>query len=138
MPHSSDNSQRLARVLLLASGMLLLWALAIMITGGFRIQIASIRISSRNASRILLIAALPAALAWRLAYRDPLEHWLLTRQRLLRTLGVVLAAIAALGLLGAGILYGSRTAAASDPSGYVSQSALWVRGNLKIDQQFAA
>ena len=117
---------------------LLLWALAVTITGGFRIEVASIRISSRNASRIFLFAALPAALAWRLAYRDRLERWLQSRHGLLRTLGVLSAAAAALGILAAGVLYGSRTAAASDPSGYVSQSALWARGNLKIDQQFAS
>ena len=138
MTNSSDNYQRLARVLLITSGVLLLWALAVTITGGFRIQVGFIRISSRNASRIFLLAALPAALAWRLAYRHWLERWLQSRHELLRTLGVLSAAAAALGILAAGVAYGSRTAAASDPSGYVSQSALWARGNLKIDQQFAS
>ena len=138
MTNSPDHYQRLARVLLIASGLLLLWALAVTITGGFRIQAGPIRISSRNASRIFLFAALPAALAWRLAYRDPLERWLQSRHALLRTVGTLVAAAAALGILSAGVLYGSRTAAASDPSGYVSQSALWARGSLKIDQQFAA
>ena len=138
MTDSSDNYQRLARVLLIASGLLLLWALAVTITGGFRIQAGPIRISSRNASRIFLFAALPAALAWRLAYRDRLEVWLQSRRGLLRKVGGLSAAAAALGLIAAGILYGSRTAAASDPSGYVSQSALWARGTLKIDQQFAS
>ncbi len=123
---------------MLTSGALLLWALAVAITGGFRIEVGSIRISSRNASRIFLFAALPAALAWRLAYRDRLEVWLQSRHGLLRTLGVLSAAAAALGIMAAGVLHGSRTAAASDPSGYVSQSALWARGNLKIDQQFAS
>jgi hypothetical protein len=138
MTDSSATRQRLARVLMLTSGALLLWALAVAITGGFRIDVGPIRISSRNPSRIFLFAALPAALAWRLAYRDRLEVWLQSRRRLLRTLGALSAAAAALGILGAGVLYGSRTAAASDPSGYVSQSALWARGRLKIDQQFAS
>jgi Dolichyl-phosphate-mannose-protein mannosyltransferase len=138
MTDSHDNHQRLARVLIITSGVLLLWALAVTITGGFRIDVGSIRISSRNASRIFLFAALPAALAWRLAYRDRLELWLQSRHARLRTLAVLSAAVAALGILAAGVLYGSRTAAASDPSGYVSQSALWVQRNLKIDQQFAS
>src|SRR4029453_12517602 len=60
------------------------------------------------------------------------------RRRRRRTAGSLSGAAAALGILGAGVLYGSRTAAASDPSGYVSQSALWARGTLKIDQQFAS
>ena len=138
MTTSHDPYQRLARVLLIASGLLLLWALAVTITGGFRIQVGPMRISSRNASRIFLFAALPAAVAWRLAYRDRLERWLQARHALLRTVGALVAAAAALGILTAGVLYGSRTAAASDPSGYVSQSALWARGSLKIDQQFAS
>ena len=138
MTDSPDTHQRLARVLIVTSGALLLWALAVTITGGFRIEVASIRISSRNASRIFLFAALPAALAWRLAYRDRLEVWLQSRRGLLRKLAALSAAAAALGILVAGVLYGSRTAAASDPSGYVSQSALWARGTLKIDQQFAS
>jgi hypothetical protein len=138
MTDSPSTHQRLARVLLITSGVLLLWALAVTLTGGFRIEVGSIRISSRNASRIFLFAALPAALAWRLAYRDRLEVWLQARRGLLRKAGLLLAAAAALGLVAAGILYGSRTAAASDPSGYVSQSALWARGPLKVDQRFAS
>ena len=138
MTDSPSTHQRLARVLLITSGVLLLWALAVTLTGGFRIEVGSIRISSRNASRIFLFAALPAALAWRLAYRDRLEVWLQARRGLLRKAGLLLAAAAALGLVAAGILYGSRTAAASDPSGYVSQSALWARGPLTVDQRFAS
>jgi hypothetical protein len=138
MTDSSGTHQRLARVLLIMSGALLLWALAVTLTGGFRIEIGSIRISSRNASRIFLFAALPAALAWRLAYRDRLEVWLQGRRGLLRNAGRLSAAAAALGLVVAGVLCGSRTAAASDPSGYVSQSALWAQGHLRIDQQFAS
>jgi hypothetical protein len=138
MTDSPSTHQRLARVLLITSGVLLLWALTVTLTGGFRIEVGSIRISSRNASRIFLFAALPAALAWRLAYRDRLEVWLQARRGLLRKAGLLLAAAAALGLVAAGILYGSRTAAASDPSGYVSQSALWARGPLTVDQRFAS
>lgn len=138
MTDSPGNHQRLARVLLITSGVLLLWALAVTFTGGFRIEVGAIRISSRNASRIFLFAALPAALAWRLAYRDRLEVWLQARRGLLRKAGLLLAAAAALGLVAAGIFYGSRTAAASDPSGYVSQSALWARGPLRVDQRFAS
>ena len=34
--------------------------------------------------------------------------------------------------------YGSRRAAASDPSGYVSEAALWARGTPRIDRGFAS
>ena len=44
--------------------LLVVWAAAIAITGGFRIELGPVRISSRNAVRVLLIAVVPAALAW--------------------------------------------------------------------------
>ena len=133
-----ETHRRLARALLIVAAALVLWAAVAAITGGFRIQIGPIRISSRNASRIFLIAALPAALAWRLAYRERLEAWLTSHRTGLRRMGLIATLAAAGGLLGAGVLYGSRTAAASDASGYVSQSALWASRALKIDSGFAA
>jgi hypothetical protein len=138
MTESFETHRRLARALIVTSAALLLWAVAVAITGGFRVELASIRISSRNASRIFLIAALPAALAWRLAYRERLEVWLQSRRLLLRRLAALAMLGVAGGLLVTGVRYGSRTAAASDPSGYVSQSALWAAGTLKIDLGFAA
>jgi hypothetical protein len=138
MTDTSERHLRLARALIVISAALFIWAVAVAITGGFRIEIASIRISSRNASRILLFAALPAALAWRLAYRDRLELWLQSRRRPLHRAAVIVIAAASMGIVGVGIVFGSRTAAASDSSGYVSQSALWAERDLKIDQQFAA
>src|SRR5688500_16241069 len=138
MTESLDRSQRLARGLLILSAAMLAWAAAVAITGGFRIELASIRISSRNASRIFLLAAVPAALAWRLAYREWLEVWLQSRRALLRKLAVLVALAAAGGVVVNGVLSGSRTAAASDQSGYVSQAALWASGTLKIDVGFAS
>lgn len=135
---SQDRHHRLARALLLASGALLVWAAVVAITGGFRIEVSSIRISSRNASRIFLFATLPAALAWRLAYRDRLERWLQAHAALQQTLALVTLAALVAGTLIVGVRFGSRTAAASDQSGYVSQSALWAARTLKIDQRFAA
>src|SRR5687768_4787951 len=138
MTESFETHRRLAQALIVTSAALLLWAAAVAITGGFRVELGSIRISSRNASRIFLIAALPAALAWRLAYRERLEVWLQSRRDVLRRIGLAVALAASGGLVVTGVLYGSRTAAASDPSGYVSQSALWAAGTLKIDLGFAA
>jgi hypothetical protein len=135
---SHDRPARFARALLLVSGALLAWAAAVAITGGFRVEVGPIRISSRNASRIFLFAALPAALAWRLAYRDWLERWLQSHAARQHSLALVTLAALVAGTLTVGFLFGSRTAAASDQSGYVSQSALWAARTLKIDQRFAA
>jgi Dolichyl-phosphate-mannose-protein mannosyltransferase len=137
MPLRVDRTLRLARALLIIAGLLAIWAAAIAITGGFRIELGPVRISSRNAVRVLLLAVVPAALAWRLGYREWLEAALLQWRPVLRPLAAVAVSLMAVGVLIVGALYGVRAAAASDTSGYVSQSALWVRGTLRIDQSYA-
>jgi len=127
-----------ANVLLAAGVVLLLWAIVITATGGFRIELGALRISSRNPSRILLLALLSLAIAWRLAYVEPVEAWLTAHTGRLRRLAPIAAWTAAGVFLFVGISCGSRAAAASDPFGYVSQSALWQQRRLAIDYKFAA
>jgi hypothetical protein len=87
---------------------------------------------------VLLLALLPATLAWRLAYREWMEARLEQRRPGLRRLASVAVWLMAAGVLVIGLLYGVRAAAAADASGYVSQSALWVQGTLRLDQSYAA
>jgi hypothetical protein len=137
MPQSVDRTLRWARGLLVIAGVMAVWAAVIAITGGFRIELGPVRISSRNAVRVLLIAVVPAALAWRVAYREWLDSSLELWQPVLRRRAAAAVWLMAAGVLIVGVLYGVRAAAASDPSGYVSQSALWLRGALRIDQSYA-
>ena len=48
----------------------------IAVTGGFRIELGPVRISSRNSSRVFLLALVSLAIAWRLAYVAQLEAWI--------------------------------------------------------------
>ena len=132
------SSRRVARVLLIAGILLGVWAIVIAITGGFRVEAGPVRISSRNSSRIFLLALLALAGAWRLAYQVQVETWLERHAGRLHQLAPAVAWTCAGLFLLVGILCGSRAAAASDPFGYVSQSALWARGTMRIDYSFAA
>jgi Dolichyl-phosphate-mannose-protein mannosyltransferase len=136
MPQSRELT-RWARILLIVSIVLAIWAAIIGLTGGFRISVGPIRISSRNSARGFLLALLPAALAWRLAYQDWLEERVARALPLLRRLAIAAVTLLTFAALAAGVRFGGRAAAASDASGYVSQSALWVQRTLKIDQTFA-
>ena len=54
----------------LAAILLLSWAAIVAATGGFRIEIGPLRISSRNATRIAYAGGILALVAWQLAYRE--------------------------------------------------------------------
>jgi hypothetical protein len=138
MHQPSRDSTSWARALLIVSLAIAIWAALIAVTGGFRVDLGPIRISSRNAIRAFLLSLVPAALAWRLAYQDWLEARVTRSLPVLRQCAVVVVVLLASAVLAAGVRYGSRAAAASDASGYASQSALWVQGTLKIAQSFTA
>ena len=130
---------RRARILLTVAAILLTWSAVVAITGGFRLELWGLRISSRNALRIFLIGAVPAVWAWRLAYVERLDAWL----RAVASAGPPHRAGARVrrwrsACWPSGVRYGSHAVAASDQSGYVSESALWARGTPRIDVGFAA
>jgi hypothetical protein len=132
------KAQRRARILLTVAAILLTWSAVVAITGGFRLELWGLRISSRNALRIFLVGAVPAVWAWRLAYVERLDAWLVRSRPIVRRLAPALACLMAAGVLLLGARYGSHAVAASDQSGYVSEAALWARGTPRIDVGFAA
>lgn len=134
---SDATVERRARTLLIIAAVLMAWSAAVALTGGFRIELWGMRISSRNALRIFLIGAIPAIVAWRLAYVERLEAWLLARRTLFRRLAPWLAAVLALAVLLTGVKYGSHAVAASDQSGYISESVLWARWTPRLDVGYA-
>jgi hypothetical protein len=116
--------------MLTGSALLMAVALVIALTGGFRTELAHVRVSAQWP----IVASIGA---WVLLVTD----W---RRSPFRTRGVrtfCVAAIAAersgarlaLGLVlvtvAAGLAFGAHAAAGADPYGYVSQALLWARGN---------
>ncbi len=129
---------RVAHVLLLLAiiaAALAAWAL---LTGGIRTHVFGVRVSLRGAARPALVAIVFVAAA--LALHQPFRRRLIAGMRAvpLSRLPVAVVWIAAAGVLWTGFAFGSRAAGGSDSYGYVTQVALWRRGDLHIRQDFAA
>ena len=138
LPMPDAKAQKRATLLLAVAAILLAWSAVIAITGGFRVELWGLRISSRNALRIFLLGAIPAVWAWRLAYVERLDAWLVRSRPIVHRLAPALAGGLAIVVLAVGLQYGSHAVAASDQSGYVSEGALWARGTPRIDVGFAS
>jgi hypothetical protein len=135
----------------LAALLLFAWAAVIAATGGFRIEIGALRISSRNATRVALAGVVLAMAAWRLAYREDVrrairalpgrvsrtEAILGTGSPITGRVAVGLSGLTAFALLALGMTYGSRVAGGADAFGYVSEAALLAHRQLGIDQSYA-
>jgi hypothetical protein len=114
------------------------WAVLTTISGGLHIGVGGLEVSSRNPVRPAAVAILLAALAWLL---DPAwaETW---TKRLTAAVGPAVrrfaVPLAALCLFVTAVAFTVRAAVAADAFGYLSQSVMWLRGGLTIDQPFAA
>jgi hypothetical protein len=113
------------------------WAIVALVTGGFRVQLAGVIVSSRDPVRPAIVAILLMVAAWRL---DEPRTSALARRMLggFSAVQRLIVPVAACALLAAGLVYGGRAAVGADSSGYLSQSVLWLRGDLKIEQPFVA
>ena len=134
-PVLRSASQRWGRRLLIAAVLLLLWAAVIAATGGFRIEIGSLRISSRNATRVARggrparARGVAAGLSGTTAARGqgcagaPRATRAPTRLQSchVRPRCPGLAWALAIALLLLGVRYGSRVAGGADAFGYVEQ-----------------
>ena len=138
LPMPDAKAQKRATLLLTIAAVLLTWSAVVAITGGFRLELWGLRISSRNALRIFLLGAIPAVWAWRLAYVERLDAWLVRARPIVHRLTPALAGALAIVVLALGIRHGSHAVAASDQSGYVSEGALWARGTPRIDVGFSS
>ena len=117
--------------MLVAAVMALLWALALQITGGIAIETAWKLISSRNPVRPLFAGLAVIAFyvaAWRRHWREDLGPFAraATWPPAIGSAAVATALIVGLG-------WGTRIAAGPDPSGYVSQAAMFARGEVTIE-----
>ena len=138
--------------LLVLAVVMLLWALAVGLTGGFVLSIGGMRLSSRSMRNALMVFSLAMAAAWAIAPRGRRrsalsEAW--TRlaapvdaavaawsPRLLHRTADVLAAAMAITVVVIGVTMGALVAGGSDSYGYVSQAHLWATGTLRVDPPF--
>jgi len=110
------------------------WAVIALVTDGLVVRAGPLRLSSTEPVRPLLVAAAATAVyLWRSTAAERradgkwLGHLLETTARVSVPVVVVLGAVV-------GIAYGTFAAAGSDAYGYVSQAALWLRGDLRVEQ----
>ena len=117
------------RGILILGAVLVLWAIVILVTGGFVVETPWRRLSSRAAIRPLIGAGL-VFLFYVVHLR---QHWQTDIGRLDRVSWPPIVAAAASALaIGVGLLWGTRIAGGPDASGYVSEAALFARGELTL------
>ena len=112
----------------------LVWALWLVVFGGFDVTLLGVRIRSRDPRRLVMLAGL-ASIGFFLAGGTIPLTALVTRVRawpaaLARRPGSIALGLAALSVLVA-VVGGTRIAGGSDAYGYVSQADLWLQGNLE-------
>jgi hypothetical protein len=124
---SETRAARLRTLLLAAAAASFAWALIVAATGGVTLRTSLGRISSRDATRPLLVAV-AVILVYAIRYRAHLRGDLRSIASL-RWPAVIAATLSA-AALAIGIVWGSFVAAGSDASGYISQAEMWLHGEL--------
>jgi hypothetical protein len=110
------------------------WAI---VTGGFRTYLGPVPLSVRGAFRPTLAAVVLGIVSLHLLGAWRWTMWSRAAARL--PLAPPLIAIAAaVAVLIAGAVYGTKAAGGSDVYGYVSQATLWMKGTLVLRQDFIA
>jgi hypothetical protein len=127
---------RVGRLLPVAIVLLIVWTVLILITGGVDVRVWGLRLSSRAPLRPL-VALLILSAIYLIAFRQrAIAHVAALRQTFDRVSPLIAIAIAA-SILVIGLRYGSFVAGGSDSYGYVSQSWLFLAGDLIVDQPLA-
>ena len=115
-----------------------LWTLILLISGGVRLRLGAVSVSSRNPVRPLIATFALIVIARLLGPEKVRRAGTVLSDALslscIRTLPPLAAAIVFL----VGVAYTGRAAVGADAFGYVSQSLLWARGDARIQQPFAA
>jgi hypothetical protein len=122
------------RLVYVLACLLPVWAVIAFFTGGVGWMLGSIRLSSRQPLRPLIIGlAIAGVYVWKYsrAERDADGRWL--HRWAVRTLPFTVPLAAMLALY-VGLHYGSYAAAGSDSYGYVSQARFWLNGIPRIQQ----
>jgi hypothetical protein len=127
---------RLSRFLLLASALCIVWAAALVATGGVDWRLRGLRLTSHDPVRPAIAGGALLA-GYLFAFRDRIARdvgWLangLSKWSLPLTIAIALL------VLIAGVSHGTFAASGADSYGYVSQAHLWLKGDLTVQQPFA-
>ena len=128
----------LPRGWIVLSALLLLWALAVLVTGGIFLEWHGWRISSREPLRPFVAGVIVMAIAaWRRGadgFRTDLSAIAFDAERW----GLPCAIALSIVTLFVGLFWGTGVAGGADSYGYVSQARLWSEGNLIVQQPIAA
>jgi len=121
-------------VLVVLSGMCLVWALVIVVTGGFVWELGGWRLASRDPVRPVLFAVVMAGACIALFRRSDVTSDLAWLWRVLEQVAPACALLLAGAALWAGMRWGVFSASGSDSYGYVSQADLWLGGHLRVPE----
>ena len=128
------------RAWIVAAALLIIWAVSVAVFGGVFIGWHGWRLSSREPLRPFAVAVLVVGVAW----------WRNGREEVRRDLAALgsgvdfdrwspaIALVLSVAVLCVGLVWGTRVAGGADSYGYVSQSKLWLDGNLIVSQPIAA
>jgi hypothetical protein len=124
------------RLLPVAIVLLTVWAVVIAITGGIDVRLWGLRVSSREPTR-LFVALLILIAIYAIAFRQLAIGRAKALPRAIdRASQLIAIALVAMTLIVA-LRYGSFVAAGSDTYGYISESRLFLSGDLIVDQPLA-
>lgn len=147
---TTDRVGRLRRALLVLCVLAAAYAIVVVLTGGFAVSVAGIRLSSRSARNPVMVSLLSAAAVWTLsgsaersrAWRSDaavlatgVAGFLASPEQRSRV-RLAAAVMISAGVVAVGLLKGSFVAGGSDSYGYVSQAHLWAAGRLRVEQPF--
>jgi hypothetical protein len=119
---------------LIAGSLLLLWAIRVLVAGGFAGSLFGFRVSAESANRPVLLGGLLVAAALTRRHSAQSTAFLSRHPQV----PAALAAVLAMTALFVGVTYGAFVAGGPDPYGYVSQADLWRAGTLTTPAPLSA
>jgi hypothetical protein len=135
----TDTRTIACRVAAVAALLSLAWTLLVVTTGGVRVALGPLLLSSRGPMRPAIVFGIAYALSLLLGGRASRRGgaWTWLRVQLERV-SPVFAVVAAASVFAVALTYGARAASGADTFGYVSQASLWLKGNLHVSEPLAA
>ena len=121
-----------ARVLMWTTLAACAWTAVVAVTGGVAYSIGRVRVASHDPLRPALVAAALVALGY-VAFGRDFDRAVDVRDRHARTAGALLVVLATAAVVVAALGWATFAASGADAFGYVSQSALWRAGTLRIE-----